>query len=197
MYIHTDSIQYKKKNTFFVISRKIHKAISNALFMGANILETVKVLLNAGASLDARTFTGGTVLINFAANEDSDPEVLRLLLEKLKSSCGAEKIASILNYKKRSTTLKWKGIDFVAKVLYRMGISKSVLIKFLANESGITPLNKSVVRGDVEIVKIFLENGTDPYVENDLGMNAFEICEKSGPFPTVTKALLEFERKVQ
>ena len=35
------------------------------------------------------------------------------------------------------------------------------------------------------------ENGADPYIENDLGMNAFDICEKSGPFPKVHKAMLK------
>ena len=47
------------------------------------------------------------------------------------------------------------------------------------------------MRGDVEIVKLLLEYGAVPYVENDLGMNAFEICEKSGPFPSVRKVLLQ------
>ena len=32
------------------------------MYMGANKLETVKVLLDAGASLDYRTFSGGNVL---------------------------------------------------------------------------------------------------------------------------------------
>ena len=41
-----------------------------------------------------------------------------------------------------------------------------------------TALNYAVTRGDVEIVQILLENGADPYVENDLGMNAFDITEK-------------------
>ena len=45
------------------------------------------------------------------------------------------------------------------------------------------------MRGDVEIVKILLENGADPYVVNDLGMNAFDICNKAGPFPSVNRAL--------
>jgi hypothetical protein len=34
-----------------------------------------------------------------------------------------------------------------------------------------------------------LENDANPYVENDLGMNAFEICEKCGPFPSVMEVL--------
>ena len=55
--------------------------------------------------------------------------------------------------------------------------------------SGLTALNFAVMRGDVEIVKILLENGADPYTENDLGMNAFDLCEKSGPFPSVLRAL--------
>ena len=62
-------------------------------------------------------------------------------------------------------------------------------MEFLAVESGTTALNQAVMRGDVEIVKILLENGADPYVENDLGMNAFDICNKAGPFPSVNRAL--------
>ena len=56
---------------------------------------------------------------------------------------------------------------------------------------GTTALNFAVMRGDVEIVKILLENGADPYVENDLGMNAFDICNKAGPFASVNRALQE------
>ena len=36
-----------------------------------------------------------------------------------------------------------------------------------------------------------LEFGADPYVENDLGMNAFEICDEAGPFPSVSYVLEE------
>ena len=61
----------------------------------------------------------------------------------------------------------------------------------LAIGSGTTALNQAVKKGDVEIVKILLENGADPYVENDLGMNAFDICKKAGPFASVNRALQE------
>ena len=63
------------------------------------------------------------------------------------------------------------------------------LMKFLAIESGTSALNRAVLRGDVEIVKILLDYGADPYVENDLGMNAFEICDEAGPFPSVRNVL--------
>ena len=124
-------------------------------------------------------------------NEDSDPDVVRKILEKLKSSCSPKEFASIVNYKRTSTTMKWKGIYFVAKAIYRTGISKSGLMSFLAVESGTTALNQAVMRGDVEIVKILLKNGADPFIKNDLGMNAFKICDMSGPFPSVRKVLEE------
>merc|ERR1711871_343806 len=62
-------------------------ALGNAVYMGANKLETVKVLLDSGASLDYRTFRGSSALFNAVSNEDSDPDVVRIILEKFKSSC--------------------------------------------------------------------------------------------------------------
>ena len=100
-------------------------------------------------------------------------------------------LVSELNYRRRAKTLKWKGVYGVAKVLYRSKLSKSGLITSLARNPGTSALNYAVFRGDVEIVKILLENGADPYVENDLMMNALDICEKAGPFPGVKRALLE------
>ena len=102
-----------------------------------------------------------------------------------------------MNYKRSSTTLKWKGIHCIAKVLYRTGVSKSGLVQYLASNSGTSALSVAVMRGDVEIVKILLENGADPYIENDLGMNAFDMCEMAGPFPSVKKALNEHLNKKQ
>ena len=75
-------------------------ALGNAVYMGANKLETVKVLLDAGASLDYRTFSGGNVLTNAVENEDSDPDVVRIVLEKFKSSCSSKEFSSIVNYEK-------------------------------------------------------------------------------------------------
>ena len=165
--------------------------LNKATYMGANKLETVKVLLDAGASVEYRTFSGSSALTNAVENEDSDPDVVRIILEKFKLSCSPKQFALIVNFKRKSTTMKWKGIYFLAKAVHRTGTSKTGLMAFLACESGTTALNYAVMRGDVEIVKILLENGADPYVENDLGMNAFDICNKAGPFPSVNRALQE------
>ena len=85
--------------------------------------------------------------------------------------------------------IEWKGISFVAKTLYRTGVAKTGLMESLALDCGMTALSRAVMRGDIEIVKILLENGADPYVENDLGMNAFSICDRFGPFPSVKEVL--------
>ncbi|MDC3321543.1 ankyrin repeat domain-containing protein, partial [bacterium] len=119
----------------------------------------------------------------------SDPDVIRLILEKLKSSSDSKTFTSLVNYQRKSTTLKWKSIYFIAKTLQRTGVSESGLMASLAIDAGTTPLNLAVVRGDVEIVKLLMDAGANPYVENDLGMNAFEICKKCGPFPSIMKVL--------
>lgn len=65
------------------------------------------------------------------------------------------------------------------------------MMRVIALWSGMSALSLAVMRGDVEIVKILLESGADPYkIENDLGMNAFDICDKCGPFPSVKKVML-------
>ncbi len=167
-------------------------ALGDAVYVGANKLETVKVLLNSGASLDYRTFSGGNVLVNAVDNEDSDPDVVRVVLEKLRSSFSEKELTSFVNYRMKASTFKWKARNFVSKSLNRTGLSKSGLLYAMSFWPGATALNFAVMRGDVEIVKILLENGADPYVENDLGMNAFEICDKSGPFPSVSQTLWDY-----
>ena len=127
--------------------------------------------------------------MNAVDNEDSDPDVVRVVLEKMKSSCSAKEFTSIVNYRMKASTLKWKALNFVSKCLNRTGLSKSGLMYAMSLWPGTTALNYAVMRGDVEIVKILLENGADPYVENDLRMNAFDVCERFGPYPRIKGVL--------
>ncbi len=165
--------------------------------MGAKKLETVKTLVDFGADyLNFRSFAGATVLMHAVENEDSSPEVIRFILEKLKcSSSSVENVSSFVNIRMEARTFKWKSLLFVAKLSCRTGVLNSGLMKMMATWAGLTALGFAVIRGDVEIVKILLENGADPYIENDLGMNAFDICEKAGPFPSVQRMLEEHLNK--
>ena len=152
-------------------------------------------MLDAGASLDYRTFTGSTVLLNAVGNEDSDPNVLRLILGEIQVNGSPEEFCLILNYKRKSTTLKWKGINYVARTLYRTGISKSMLMTIFDQIWNNTIESCSITEVMIRDCEYSSENGADPYVENDLGMNAFDICNNVGPFPSVNKALLEHSNK--
>ena len=59
-------------------------------------------------------------------------------------------------------------------------MSKSGLMYAMSLWPGTTALNFAVMRGDVEIVKILLKNGADPYIENvHLGMNAISIFARN------------------
>ena len=66
------------------------------MYFGPHNLETVKTLLEAGAPLIYQTHGGGSVLTNLMSSEDSDPEVPRYVLKKLKSS-HPEEYSSIIN----------------------------------------------------------------------------------------------------
>ena len=59
--------------------------------------------------------------------------------------------------------------------------SQSVSLTKLKRTSNMMPWRSSIV--------------SNPYVENDLGMNAFEICDEAGPFPSVRKVLEEHDRR--
>ena len=142
--------------------------------------------MKAGADVRYKTFTGCGVLEHAVSNEDADPEVVKFRLAKINDATG-----NAINSRRRPVRIKWRAIYFAAKVAYQTGCATSGLSKFLAMEGGTTALNKAVTRGDVEIVKILLENGADPYVENYLGMNVFGICDEAGPFPSVRRVLEE------
>ena len=160
-------------------------ALHCSVLLGTGKFVTTDLLLKAGASVVAQSAGGESILHMATENEDSDPDVIRLILERTGNKTRA------LNMRSRARAFSWKTIYFLAKFLHRTRASKSALFRYLAMEAGMSPLHKAVVRGDVEIVKILLENGADPYVENDLGMNAFDICDESGPFPSVYRALEE------
>ena len=115
-------------------------------------------------------------------------EVVKLLIEILNR---VEDLDGDINYRMQSKSTKWKLLRGSAKVAVRCGLVKSVLANRLANGPGLTALHYAARRGDVEIVTLLLEAGADPYIENEMGLNSFDISEKFGPFPSVRKVLEE------
>ena len=132
------------------------------------------------------------MLMAACANEDSDPQVVRLLLKTL------DRVRDLgldggVNFQMRSRSLKWKLLRGTAKVLVRSHVVNSFLASRLAHGAGLTALHYAARRGDVEIVTLLLEAGADPYIENEMGLNSFDITEKFGPFPSVTRVLKKYE----
>ena len=84
---------------------------------------------------------------------------------------------------------KWKILRAFAKLMVRCRFAKSVLAYRLAHGAGLTALHYAARRGDVEIVTLLLEAGADPFIENEMGLNSFDITEKFGPFPSVMRIL--------
>eukprot|EP00938_MAST-03A_sp_MAST-3A-sp1_P002932 g2932.t1 len=146
--------------------------------MGPHRLELVKVLLEHGASLDYRTDTGSSVLVNLCNNEDCDPELLHFLLKK--------KMKTSVNYRVRAGTIKWGNIYRLAQFLTRNKLTQSGLMAYLAQKSGSTALHFAVQRGDVDCVNLLLQNGADPTIKNNLGKSPVDYCDA---FPELRGAL--------
>ena len=77
--------------------------------------------------------------------------------------------------------------------MIRSGLVTSALANRLAHGAGLTALHYAARRGDVEIVKLLLESGADPYIDNEMGLNSFDITRKFGPFPSVMRVLNKYE----
>ena len=124
------------------------------------------------------------MLMAACANEDSDPMVVKEILSRMDRSS--------VNYRMRSQSTKWKVLRGCAKLAVRCRIVKSVLARRLAHGAGLTALHYAARRGDVEIVTLLLEAGADPYIENEMGLNSFDITRKFGPFPSVIRVLKKY-----
>eukprot|EP00947_MAST-08B_sp_MAST-8B-sp1_P002714 g2714.t1 len=87
--------------------------------------------------------------------------------------------------------MAWRFVYAMAKFLYRFNLTKSALIKYLANCPGGTPLHGAAGRGDVAIVRQLLKAGADPTIRTDLGLDVVAFSKMMGPFPAVEAAIRE------
>ena len=152
-------------------------ALGSAVYMGPHRLELVKLLLDHGASMSLKNYSGASILMALCSSEDCDPEIVKLV-------CTTEK--QIVNYQRRGQTLKWRNIYRLAHALVRTKLSKSGVMLSLARACGSTALHYAVRRGDVDVVNILLRYGADPTIKNDLGKTPLDYCDA---FPELRGAL--------
>ena len=162
-------------------------ALGISVLMGPNRLELTELLLKCGAKITALTHTGASILINACENEDSDPVVIRTILEHLPCR-------ELVNYRRMSQTFKWKCIRTLAKLSVRYVSNTSGLFQTLAMGSGASALHYATKRGDMEIVELLLSEGADPSLKNDLGQDAAAMCTS---FPELRGVLEKRERKMK
>ena len=156
-------------------------ALGCAVYMGPHRLEVVKILLDHGASIDAESFTGSSIIMSLCECEDADPETLQYLLKHTIN------VKQQINHQGRGSTLKWRNILRIARFLDRNKLFSNLrMIRILASWSGITALQYAVRRGDVDVVNILLEYGADPSIKNDLGKSPVDYCDA---FPELRGAL--------
>ena len=93
-------------------------ALHLSVFMGARKFGTTDLLLKAGASVVAHNAGGERILHMATENEDSDPDVIRLIWELKQDSA--------LNMRSRARAFSWALIP-LAKFLHRTRASKSAL----------------------------------------------------------------------
>ena len=95
----------------------------------------------------------------------------------------------IIHSETESQSTKWTVLRGCAKLAVRCRFAKSVLAHRLAHGAGLTALHYAARRGDAEFVGLLLKHGADPYIENEMGLNSFDIADKFGPFPSVQSVL--------
>ena len=148
----------------------------------------LKVLLDAGASIDATSDHDADVINNWLACSDSNPETFRILLDALKSR-------GMWNPSRRrgfGRAFKWKVLNGYFMTSYFF-MRKRWLIGH-ATLPGSTYLFTAISNADVELVEILLDAGVDPKIRCSLGYDALKFCDHIGPYPSIRRLL---ERKVE
>jgi hypothetical protein len=152
-------------------------ALDLAVYMGPNRLEVVKVLLEHGASMSMKNYSGASILTSLCASEDCDPEIVKLV-------CTSER--KNVNYQRCGQTLKWRNIYRLARALVGTKLSKSGVMLSLARAPGSTALHYAVRRGDSDVVNLLLQHGADPSVIDGIGKSPVNYCDA---FPELRGAL--------
>ena len=102
---------------------------------------------------------GTSALILACSNEDCDPKVARHLLE-----WGVD-----VNRKIISNTIQWRAMRAASRFAVRLKMTRSKLLRRVAESGGLTALHYAARRGDMKIIELLLSHGADPSIKNDMG----------------------------
>ena len=157
-------------------------AIHFAAFLGRSKLDLIRYLVEKmNADVNVTNNLGNNTLILAAKNEDCDPKVVRYLLEKVD-----------VNVQIVSQSISWKITRFISRLVVRSKLSRSKLLRRVADSGGLTALHYAARRGDVAIVELLLGSGAKLSIKNDLGKDVFVYCKD---FPEIENAIRRLHRE--
>ena len=158
--------------------------MSSAVYLGQNKLDIIQRLIKGGADLSTLNHSGASYLMLACSNEDSDPKVVRFLLEH----------ETRVNLRMVSQTNAWRFRRLACRCAIGLGVRKLRLLRRVAESSGLTALHYAARRGDVEIVELLMEYKANPSIKNDLGRDVLSYCES---FPEIKGAIERVKREAK
>jgi len=145
----------------------------------------MKELLSARADINHRSKSGISLAVLAANKEDSDPDGMAFLLDKLGSKVVHQAICP--------TTWKWSAAFRTCRLLARCNSSE--ILKEIATWEGCVPLHAAARRGDITMIKILLDVNANPSHRNAQGKTPLDFAEMKfgGKAPQALRSLLDTE----
>ena len=146
-----------------------NSAFGLALMLGARKLETVEVLLSAGADPTHINYAGATALMLAASNIDTDAPLVRRLLK-------IPEVAKSIDAKNYPRTLKWRLIKSASKVAAALG-SNNAAVLAISNTHNSTALHYIVEACSVTVMRVVVgEGGANKASRNARGQTALDFA---------------------
>jgi hypothetical protein len=142
-----------------------------------------KVLLKAGASIDAETTDGADAITLWAGAIDTNPDTFPILLDTFKrhGKWNPSRQRGL------GHNFKWKMLNgyFICSYL----CTKSQWLLGRAAVPGASYLFNAISNDDEEIVQLLLKAGVNPQIRCFLGYDALKFCDLIGPHLSMRKVL--------
>jgi hypothetical protein len=139
--------------------------LSFAVGNGYQRAQSARVLLEAGADVQARNHLGCSALSHLANKDDEDLETARLLLD-----WGVD-----VNAQQEPGSLKWRLLMASVRASVRCG-SKSALQREMATWNQSSALHFAAQRGHVDLVRVLLSYGANPELRNGQKLTPLQLA---------------------